>query len=363
MRRTAHPRLGLLVGVLAVVLGLVPAGATTEETAGAGDPVAGASQRQGVEPVAYTTATGSAHGSEWSVPRGFGRTRGVPFHRRSPFNTPIGSDVRVDPRSRAMVGVLAGRGYATAQVYADTPPVYNANARTRRYRVDCTYDEWGTCDLERMTVPIPRGARSSPGYDKNMVVIDWHAGRSYEFWQYRNDRSTASWGAVMPLNGSGTGDASSDPGRYGAVGAGISRLAGVVRVHEIRAGRIPHALVGPTGFSCRSSRRFPAVKTDGWSTADGCIPEGARVQLHPGVDCARLPGIPSWEVTVCRALQRYGWYNIDNGNVGEQGFGIQFENPQGGRNPYPALGLRDYTPIRHIPLRRLRVLEGWRSFG
>jgi hypothetical protein len=295
------------------------------------------------------------------VPRGFGPARGRPFPPGGPFNAEIGPNVRVDPRSGAMVQVLAGRGYATAQVYADTPPVYNAFASTRRIRVNCTRDDWGTCDLERMRVPVPRGARPSPGYDGNMVVIDWSTGRSYEFWQYRPRRRTASWGAVLPLTGPGTGNGSWDPGRYGAVGSGISRLAGVVRVHEVRRGRIPHALVGPTGFSCRSAMRYPAVKTDGWSTDAGCIPEGARIQLDPRVNCVGLPRIRDWEIPVCRALKIYGWYNIDNGNVGVPGFGIQFENPAGGRDPYAARGIDDYTPIRSIPLNRLRVLRTWRS--
>jgi hypothetical protein len=367
MGRASSTRLTTLVfAVLAVVLVLLglagPAGpgpgpatpASTANTFVAGGP--------DVRPVAAYTRR-AAKRTQWRVPARFGPTRGRPFSARSPFNTRIGRNVRVDRRSRAMVRVLAGRGYATAQVYGDTPPVYNAYARTPRYRMDCARDEWGTCDLERMRVPIPRGAKSSPGPDANMVVIDWSTGRTYEFWQYRNDRRTASWGAVLPLAGSGTGNNSSDPGRHGAVGAGVSRLAGVIRVHEIRKGHIPHALVGPTGFSCKSSLRYPAVKSDGWSTARNCIPEGARVQLRPRVNCARLPGIRPWEVTVCRALKTYGWYNIDNGNVGVAGFGIQFENPTGGRNPYPRLGLREYRPIRHIPLHQLRILRSWRSFG
>jgi hypothetical protein len=105
------------------------------------------------------------------------------------------------------------------------------------------------------------------------------------------------------------------------------------------------------------------VKTDGWSTAANCIPEGARVQLDPSVNCQALPGITSWEKMVCRALQKYGWYNIDNGSVGEPGFGVQFENPAGEADIYTSIGLRDYTRIRHIPLTRLRVLKAWDSFS
>jgi len=281
------------------------------------------------------------------------------FSRNSPFNTPIGRNVRVDPRSKAMVRILAGRGYATAQVYADTPPVYRAHTAPKR-SINCT-SPWGTCDLERTRIRLPGHARPSRGYDANMVVIDRSAGRVYEFWQYRREQGTTSWGAVLPLNGSGTGDNRGTMGRYGATGAGISRLAGVIRTGEVRRGRISHALVGPTGFSCKGRYRYPAVKSDGWATRSDCIPEGARVQLDPRVNCAALPGIPRWELMVCRALKKYGWYNIDNGNVGNEGFGIQFENPAGERDPYPALGLHDYSPLRHVPLHRLRVLRAWNA--
>jgi hypothetical protein len=269
----------------------------------------------------------------------------------------------VDPNNAAMISTLAGRGYASAQVYADTPPIYNADSSTPRYTIDCT-KAWGTCDLERESVPIPNQAVPSSGSDGNMVVIDWSKRKAYEFWKYQSDHRTVSWGAVCSIDGSGTGNASSDPCRYGAVGAGISRLAGVIRTYEVRQGSINHALVGPTGFSCKSSYRYPAVKTDGWSTDYSfCIPEGARVQLDPRVNCETLPNITSWEKMICKALQTYGWYNIDNGGVGAMGFGIQFENPAGESDPYSSIGLKDYSAIRHIPLDKLRVLKAWNSYS
>ena len=318
------------------------------------DPSDQPTQPESPDPSTVVTATGPgsvAPGPRWR-----------PFNKRSAFNKSIGKRVRVARRSRAMVKVLAGRGYATTQVYADTPPVYYATSSTPRYSMTCTKD-WGVCDLERMSVPIPDGAVTSTGYDRNMVVVDRAAEKVYEFWQYDPNRRSASWGAVLPLNGSGTGSAESDPGRYGATGAGVSRLAGLIRPDELAQGRINHALVGPTGYSCKATYRYPAVKSDGWSTASNCIPEGARVQLDPSVNCTALPGIEQWEITVCRALKEYGWYNIDNGNVGVEGFGIQFENPAGETDVYRNMGIKEYMPIRDIPLGKLRVLKRWNSFG
>lgn len=284
------------------------------------------------------------------VPAAFGPASGRPFAATSAWNTPIGASPSVDPGSAAMVANLAGSGYATAQAYDDTPPIYDADAGTPRYDLVCT-QPWGPCPLGSQ-VPLPAGATASPGYDANMLVVDWSSRRVYEFWQYRNDRRTVSWGAVNSIDGDG---------RTGAVGAGVSRLAGLIRPHEIRAGVIDHALVGPTGNSC-TTHRYPATKSDGWSTAAGCIPEGARVQLDPAVDCQALPA-PAWEKIVCRALQTHGWYNIDNGGTrGAPGFGIQFENPAGEPDPYPAAGLAwDYMHTTALPLHRLRVLAAWNS--
>jgi hypothetical protein len=289
-------------------------------------------------------------------------TTGRPFWPSSPFNTPIGSHVRIDPASSAMVRHLSGLGYATMAVKEEVPPVSDADQNTPRVRIDCLKQDWGRCDLEGGPVPMPANASPSPGTDHNMVVIDWSTRLVYEFWRLQKDRRTVSWGAVLPLDGSGAGNAHRDPGRFGTVGAGVSRLAGLVRTFEMGQGRIDHALVGPTGFSCRTSFRYPAVKTDGWSTRKGCIPLGARVQLDPDVHCAKLPGIRDWEIPVCLALQEYGWYNIDNADVGRPGFHIQFENPSGSPDPYTALNLGDYESSRAIPLDRLRVLKSWNSF-
>lgn len=286
---------------------------------------------------------------------------GRPFLPSSPFNTPIGQHVQIDPRSMDVVRNLSGLGYALLGLGEDVPPVYDANAETPRVRMTCLEKDWGKCDLENGSVPLPKGAVPSTGSDRNMVVIDWSTRRVYEFWKLNKNMRTVSWGAVLPLDGSGTGNGHKDPGRYGAVGAGVSRLAGVVRTFEITSGRIDHALVGASGFSCKRVFRYPAVKTDGWATGKDCVPLGARVQLDPDLVCAKLPAIKAWEIPVCIALQEYGWYNIDNGNVGEPVFTIQFENPAGEKDPYPDLRMRDHRSLEAIPLDRLRVLRSWNS--
>ena len=250
-----------------------------------------------------------------------------------------------------MVSYLAGGATpGIANLYRYGVPIYEADASTPRYSVNCLRD-WGVCGLQREPVPVPRGAVPSPGTDGAMVVVDSSTRRSFEF--YKAERRLdggwqAAWGDMVDLDGRGT------PG--GAVGAGVSRLAGVVRAKEIAHGQIDHALVFSTDNACIETYRYPASKTDGRSRRPDCIPEGARIQLDPTVDVGAL-GLPPAERAVARALQTYGAYAIDNGGA-EMAF--IFENPEGEADPYSAVGLKgDYWAMDAIPWQSLRLLRQW----
>lgn len=305
--------------------------------------------------VSAATAASVLAGPQAQADTGFAPGTGRPFSSASPFNDRIGSTVRVDPNSSAMIATMTGVA-PTVNVYDDVPPIYDAPAGTVRHSISCTMSvSWGPCAFAGQQVPIPAGAVPSSGSDDNMVVVDWSNRKAYEFWQYRGDRATTSWGEISSIDGNGND-------RFGATGSGISRLAGIIRTYEARRGYIPHALVGATGNSCQTFR-YPATRSDGWSTAAGCIPEGARVQLDPAVNCSTLPGAKAFEKMVCRAMQEYGWYNIDNGNArGSKWFNVQFENPAGESNPYPGLGVSwDHMAMTAIPFNRLRVLASWNA--
>ncbi|HEX2698786.1 MAG TPA: hypothetical protein VHM89_01100 [Acidimicrobiales bacterium] len=273
-----------------------------------------------------------------------------PFAPTAAWNAVIADAPVLDPNSAAIGGYF-GANRAFADLYEFGVPIFDADSSTPRFDVQCT-KPWGTCQLSRQSVPIPSNAVPSPGSDGAMVVVDWQARTAYEFWQAVRLPAggwTTSWGGVVSVDGSGT------PGS--AVGAGVSRLAGVVRTAEIAQGRIDHALVFSTNNACRTTFRFPASKTDASSTRADCIPEGARIQLDPSIDVATLPGITAGERAVARALQVYGAYAID---VGGAAMAFIFENPAGEPDPYGAAGLaRDYFDMAHVPWGRLRVLRQW----
>lgn len=279
-----------------------------------------------------------------------------PFAATSPFNVPVVASPVLDPNSGAMVARVArdGMGYANLVEYGI--PVFEASSSTPQSTVRCTIAEWGPCPFGDAPRAIPAAARPSAGSDGAMVVLDRGTGTVDEYWQATPAAAgwTASWGAINPLAGSGWGG--------GSTGAGASRLAGVVRVAEIQAGTIPHALVVQSDTVCAGTVRAPALKTDGDSTRPDCIPEGARLQLDPAIDVTTIPGITPGELAVARALQVYGAYLIDRAGAS---LAVSFEvaPDASGAGPgavYEQAGFGwDYDGMPHIPWGELRVLQTW----
>lgn len=276
-----------------------------------------------------------------------------PFTEDGPWNAPIPDGPRLDDDDRAIAAYLGADGYGHANLYEFGVPVYEASSATPRYDVSCT-QEWGRCALEQEPVPIPDGARPAPGSDGAMVVLDRSTNRSYDFWQAQRlpDGSwTASWGGVADTLGDGY-----LPGA-GQTGAGVSRLAGVVRAFELEQGYIGHALVFSTDNACQDVHRYPASKTDGHSQRADCIDQGTRIQLDPGIDVDAIPGITEGERVVAKALQTHGAYAMDNGGAR---MAFVFEHPALERDRYAESGFTyDYYRMDRIPWDSLRILRRW----
>lgn len=278
---------------------------------------------------------------------------GRPFSATGPWNLAIPADPVIDPNSAAMVANLASGAHpGVANLYNFGTKVYEADASTPRYRIDCQPPgNWGACNLEAQPVPIPDGATANSGSDAAMTVLDREAGLGYCFWQYRNDRATTSWGNVYSLSDEGDGTPPV------CTGSGLPSLGGLVRMSEIEAGQIDHALNFSTQFCQSGTFRYPAGKTDGKQGGSGAVPEGARVQLDPSIDVAAIPGITPGELAVARALQVYGAYATD---CGGSTMAYTFEHPRDGADPYPGVGFTfDYFHMDRIPWDRLRVLRSW----
>ena len=283
---------------------------------------------------------------------------GRPFAASSPFNLPIKAHPALDPNSAAMVARASRAGMVHANLFEYAIPIYQAGSRTPRHAVACTGPaSWGSCPLEAGPLPIPPGAAANKGSDGAMAVVDPGTNTVSEYWQaVRSDSGawSATWGAINTLSGSGWGGSST--------GAGASRIGGVVRVAEVQAGVIDHALVMQSDNVCRQVYRAPALKTDGDSVRPDCIPEGARLQLDPGIDVASIRGITPGEKAVAKALQLYGAYVIDRGG-GPLGISFELAPDAGWGTPgsaYTAAGLAwDYYGMPKVPWSKLRVLASW----
>lgn len=281
-----------------------------------------------------------------------------PFATSSPFNVVIPVQPRTDPNSTAMVARATRTGQLHANLVEYGIPIYTAGPGSPRYQVSCDMaGAWGPCPFAGRSMPIPSGARPSSGSDGVLTVVDPASNTVGEYWRARRSgtRWASGFGAVNSLSGSGWGGAST--------GAGASRLAGVVRVSELQAGNIPHALVLQSDNVCARSFRAPAVKTDGTSLRSDCIPEGARLQLDPALDLSTL-GLKQGERAVARAMQVYGGYVIDRSGTA---LSVSFERAPDASSSspgaaYTAAGLAwDYDGMPAVPWHRLRVLRAWQG--
>ncbi|MGY4711962.1 hypothetical protein ACXDF8_20750 [Mycolicibacterium sp. CBM1] len=275
-----------------------------------------------------------------------------PFAVDSPWRRVIPPDVQTDPNSAAMIASVQPTRALAANLVEFAVPIYQADAGTPRHTVACTGDAWGVCPLTGWSVPIPAAAVPNSGSDGAMVTVDVTTSTIFEFWQATKGGQgwSASWGAVNDLRGSGWGGA--------ATGSGASRLGGVIRLGEIRARQISHALALQTNNAC-TIFRSPALKTDGTSTRSDCVPEGAHLQLDPALDLSKL-GLTAGELTVATAMQRYGGYVVDAGGA-PLSVSFELDTSAAAGTPgeiYQDAGFRwDYDSMEHVPWEKLRVLR------
>jgi hypothetical protein len=258
---------------------------------------------------------------------------------------PIPAGARVDVNSAAVRAKVAEAGASrVALLYEFGNKIYHADASTPRYKlniVNAGVTKWGDNDLAYGTVPIPDGAVPGTGSDGKLVIVDHSTRKVYDLWQVFRSGSTwnVSWGGVYDLDGDGSSrNPAYGTGQWGVAwpkplsrgtGSGMSTLAGTVKMSEIKAGVIPHALVFATDITCGPGQtgefRWPATTTDGSRTSGTCIPEGARIQLDPSIDLTTIPGITKAELALGRALQTYGAYATDGGG---SRISIGFEAPR-----------------------------------
>ncbi|GAB4408000.1 MAG: hypothetical protein OHK0039_10820 [Bacteroidia bacterium] len=258
------------------------------------------------------------------------------FADSSFWNQPIGPDPVLAPQSAAWIDLLAQDPSCEnigINVEAYTIPIYVVDSTTptaivrESAELKQTHQDFPGSqvfhqhpDFRGQPVPMPARLAPSPGTDAHVAMVDYARGLAWDMWYVFED-SSGTWrshtGMHYDLYGSGVFDPAAFPVEVGTSihghgpgrAAGVPIIAGAIMHHEVLAGKIEHKLAGALRYVAYQQFAYPpAIWTDG--NYEGGIPEGAVIQLDPGLDLDAFD-LTEAEKAVARALQVYGMVIVD----------------------------------------------------
>jgi hypothetical protein len=158
--------------------------------------------------------------------------------------------------------------------------------------------------------PYPFGSDTpiEGGSDRHAIMIDKSTCTLYELYdaQYSPGGSTAGSGAIWSLRSNKLRPA----GWTSADAAGLPIFAGLVRLDEVKAGRVDHA-IRVTASSTDRAYLWPARHQAGAARDANLPPMGARFRLKSSFSTA---GFRSDTRVILTAMKRYGLIVADNGS-------------------------------------------------
>lgn len=239
-----------------------------------------------------------------------------PFAPTSFWNAQLSPGAPLDPSSGLYVADLQrqlGQWLPWINTSQYSVPVYTVAAGQPTVRVTLDYQSAPDLQAAWERVPIPPDARPAAGSDAWMVVWQPSSDTMWEFWvtSKQPDGWHARWGGRM-LN------VSTSPGYYGsnwgASATSLPILGGLIRLSELQAGHIDHALALAIPQAAASAFSWPAQRSDGSLSSPSAIPEGTRFRLDPHLDLNALSLTPVVRM-VAVAAQRYGIVVRDQGGA------------------------------------------------
>ena len=274
------------------------------------------------------------------------------FAPDSVWNAPLAAAAPLDPAGPQLVQKLldtvaqnqaarTGPWIATNQ---SGTPLYRVAATQPLVRVQLHTGWWGdTLQTAYESVPVPADARPGTGADAHMVVWQPSTDRYWEFFHMRKlaDGWHADYGGAIKdvSQSAGYFSTASWPGLsqsyWGATATSLPLAGGLMRIDELKAGTIPHALALAIPFARPRAWSFPAQRTDGTSSDPAGIPEGARFRIDPTLDLSKLK-MPRVTRMMAVAAQRYGIVVVD-----QTGWAVGFraeDNRPTGSDPYYGSG-------------------------
>jgi hypothetical protein len=270
----------------------------------------------------------------------------VPFLASGPWRTPVPASAPLDPQSPALVSNLMGQiqtyyGHVALNTSSYSAPIYTVPAD--QPTVNLAFNNCqGKSSLDPnfaaqlRGVPVPANAVPSVGTDSDMVIWQPSTDTEWEFWKMAKDPNTGVWSACW---GGRLNQVSQNPGifpsPYGTSASGLPMLGYVIRVSELQAGVINHAISLTLPLPRATAYSWPANRTDGQDTNPTDPAEGQRFRLDPSLDLSTLNLSPG-ALTIARAMQQYGLIVTDTSGV----VAVDAEDPR----PYETNGAPDpYT--------------------
>jgi hypothetical protein len=347
----------LIAGPVAMVLGLAACTGDASST-GQRAPTSSTSTRTTTAAPSSTLATPTTTpGGVHSV---FARTS--PWYRAVPADAPVGPAGFTYGQELA-IEVVQGYRHASLNTQRYAPAVYEVPPGHPTVPVtvwNCQNKPSLDAGLGQQlaAVPLPADALVPPDSDAHVVVWQPSTDTVWEMWKTRRvyGQWQACWGGQLTSASTSTGTFAFP---YGSTASGISLLAGLVTLDDLRAGKIDHALALGVGNTLAGSFSWPANRTDGRTAGANAIPEGQRLRLDPSVDVSTLRVTPLGRM-IATALQRYGAIVRDT-TVGA--VTVYAENPlplmtAGQPDPYQEFyaGTPKYAQLDGIPWERMVAL-------
>jgi hypothetical protein len=293
-----------------------------------------------------------------------------PYADSSPWNTPIGSNPKLDPNSKALIGDFESSSqygeHLDVNIEGYSVPLYWADANTPRVEVVCRVGGHGFTGDNGMNatarVPLPANAAPDPESDHHLLIVDRTTNTEYGMWDFSVDGGTylCGLGAMQDLNGSGVRPLADTASpwweAHGPRACGFGLIAGLIRPEEIKAGIIEHALVVAYPH-IRSGLFVSPASTAQASNGVGAepnrgIPCGGRIQYDPNIDVESLPVSRAGKV-ILRALQRYGAYVGDYSGA----ISLYADNSPEAQTYWKSIDFDSYELLDAIDLADFRVLE------
>jgi hypothetical protein len=177
--------------------------------------------------------------------------------------------------------------------------------------VNPTFDYADESDQVGYPIPPDAGIEGGPDSDgdRHVLVVNTEGCKLYELFDAHPDGSSwhAGSGAVFDLNSNDL----RPEGWTSTDAAGLPVTAGLVRLDEVQAGKIDHALRITVPRSA-SRHVWPARHDASSSDSASLPPMGQRLRLKADVD---LSGYPKDDQVILQALKTYGAIVADNGSA------------------------------------------------